>query len=655
MISETTIREVNERANCVDVVGRFVELKKAGTLFKGLCPFHDERTPSFTVSAIRNTYHCFGCGAHGNAIKFIMEVGGRSFPEAVRELAEDSAIEVVEDRTISPQRKEMISKERDQRKRLFEIQDLVTDYFTHQLFSPSGYAAQQYLQRRGIEPASARAFRLGYCPVNPAGLDNYAQKMGITIDELTTLGIIATPKSGFDANRPLGGAYVRFKDRLVCPIVDIKDQVSGFSCRLLNNSKKAAKYVNSPETPIFIKSEQLYGAGTAKKTARQLNGVIVCEGNLDVVTLWEFGFQESVAVMGTALSDFQGLLLKRLGQEITVIMDGDSAGKKAAFAGLSSFLRADLQPRAVLMPDGEDPDSYLRTQGADALRARIESAKPLLEIFMDDCIAQQPNDGPGRLAGMRKIAATLCFLADDLSKRLYVQRLEKQLDLGVDLIEATLTEAKEKFAKQDRTEVAPKPPPRSLPPREAVSVIPRPPVPSSEDGPFTGQRTPNFETFQTIKTFTLRFPGYLSQTFGFILQFPSISIDFHQLDGHKFLTQKALIGFLGVLRQSVADGQTPNVDRILSTMTCSQTVSFLRACQVRVLTSDEESVRGELPNLIRRLAVDYLKDERKRIQEALRTSFQQQNEVLCEQLQKELRDVQERLANQQRITPEGAR
>ncbi len=655
MISETTIREVNERASCVEVVGRFVDLKKAGTLFKGLCPFHDEKTPSFTVSAIRNTYHCFGCGAHGNAIKFIMEVGGRSFPEAVRELAEESGVQVEEDRTISPERKEMISKERDERKRLFEVQGIVTDYFTSQLFSQGGYPAQQYLQRRGIEPASAKAFRLGYCPVNPSGLESYAQKMGITIDELTTLGIVAAPKAGFDANRPLGGAYVRFKDRLVCPIVDIKDQVSGFSCRLLNDSKKAAKYVNSPETPIFIKSEQLYGAGTAKKAARQLNSVIVCEGNLDVVTLWEYGFQGSVAVMGTALSDFQGLLLKRMGEQITVIMDGDSAGKKAAFAGLSSFLRAGLQPRAVLMPDGEDPDSYLRSQGADALQARIETAKPLLEIFMDDCISQQPNDDPGRLAGMRNIAATLCFLEDDLSRRLYIQRLEKQLKIGIDLIEATLMEAKEKAVKKDRTESVPKPPPRSTPPREPAPVIHHPPLPSFEESPFTAQTPPHFESFPSAKTVPLRFPGYLSQIFGFILQFPSISLDFHGLDGHKFLTQKALIGFLGVLRQSVADEQTPNVDRILSTMTCSQTVSFLRACQVRVLTADEESVRGELPNLIKRLAVDYLKDERRRIQAALRTSFQQQDEALCETLQKELRDVQERLANQKRNTPEGAR
>ena len=194
-----------------------------------------------------------------------MEVGGRSFPEAVRELAEQAGVPVEEDRTISPQRKAQISKERDERKRLFSVQDRVTRYFTDQLFSSTGVSAQQYLQKRGIAPASARAFRLGYCPVNPQGLHRFIQAEKITLKELSTLGIIAEPKDGFDESRPLGGAYVRFKDRLVCPIVDIKDQVSGFSCRLLNDSKKAAKYVNSPETPMFIKSEQLYGASTAKR------------------------------------------------------------------------------------------------------------------------------------------------------------------------------------------------------------------------------------------------------------------------------------------------------------------------------------------------------------------------------------------------------
>ena len=342
------------------------------------------------------------------------------------------------------------------------------------LFSSTGVSAQQYLQKRGIAPASARAFRLGYCPVNPQGLHRFIQAEKITLKELSTLGIIAEPKDGFDESRPLGGAYVRFKDRLVCPIVDIKDQVSGFSCRLLNDSKKAAKYVNSPETPIFIKSEQLYGASTAKKVARQLNSVIVCEGNLDVISLWEFGFQGSVAVMGTALSDFQGLLLKRLGQQVTVIMDGDAAGKKAAFSGLAAFLRAGLQPRAVIMPDGEDPDSYLRAQGPDALRARIENALPLLDIFMDECVEQQPDDGPGRLSAMRLIAGTLCYLEDDLARRLYIQRLEKQLELGTDIIEAALAEAHTKNAKQERADASRATPIKNEAPRAPVSVIPSP-------------------------------------------------------------------------------------------------------------------------------------------------------------------------------------
>jgi len=653
MITDTTIREVSERANCVSVVGRFVDLKKAGTLFKGLCPFHEEKTPSFTVSPLRNTYHCFGCGAHGDAIRFLMEIGGRSFPESVKELAEEFGVEIVEDRSVSPKRKQKLAQEKDERKRLYTVQDRVATFFTQVLFSNQGGLAQRYLDGRGIDPNAATAFRLGYCPGNAAVVANFVEEAGITLDEMASLGIITRPDNGFDRQRPLGGGYLRFRERLVCPIVDIKDQVVGFSCRILVDNKKSAKYVNSPETPIFVKGEQLYGASTAKKPARQADTVIVCEGNLDVITLWEFGFKASVAVMGTALTDYQGLLLRRLGKQITVIMDGDSAGQKAAFNGLSSFLRAGLQPRAVTMPDGEDPDSYLRAHGADALQERIESAQPLLEIFMDACIAKHPNDDPGKLAAVREISKTLLHLDDELSKRLYIQRLHSRLELSIELIEAAMTEASVQQSKQDLQETETQRRQRAQPTQRSVTQIPEPPIDLPEFRPFTGQTGPEESIFLPTENVRIEFPGYLSQIFGFILQFPSISLDFHTLDGHKFLTQNALIGFLGVLRQSVADGQTPNVDRILSIMTCSQTVAFLRACQAREPTADEESVKAELPNLIKTLALNFLTGERKRLQAELRQAYEARD-ARCDELRKELREVQERLAKRLNIIPEGA-
>ena len=654
MINETTIREVSERANCVSVVSRFVELKKAGTLFKGLCPFHDERTPSFTVSPLRNTYHCFGCGVHGDAIRFLMEIGGRAFPEAVKELAEEFGVEIVEERSISPRRRQELSQQKDERRRLYDAQNKVAQFFTHSLFSPTGGLAQRYLERRGIAPDAARAFRLGFCPKDPTALAAFAQAESISFETLATLGVITKPEQGFEPSRPLGGGYLRFRERLVCPIVDIKDQVVGFSCRILVDNKKSAKYVNSPETPIFVKGEQLYGASTAKKPARHADTVIVCEGNLDVITLWEFDFKASVAVMGTALTDYQGLLLRRLGKHITVIMDGDSAGQKAAFSGLPSFLRAGLQPRAVMMPDGEDPDSYLRANGADALRSRIDSARPLLEIYIDACISRYPSDDPGKLEAVREIAKTLLHLEDDLSKQLYLQRLHAQLGLSLDLIEGAIDEAKTQYAKQERNDADSQRKPLVKLSRGAVSEIPAPPQTLPEYRPFTGQNSASFEGFSPPKDTVIEFPGYLSQIFGFILQFPSISLDFYALDGHKFLTQNALIGFLGVLHQSVADGQTPNVDRILSSMTCSQTVAFLRSCQAKVPTTDEASVKAELPNLIKKLALDFLANERRRIQGELREAYTAQS-ARCAELQNELRSVQEQLAKILNITPEGAR
>ena len=236
--------------------------------------------------------------------------------------------------------------------------------------------------------------------------------------------------------------------------------------------------------------------------ARQADTVILCEGNLDVITLWEFGFKASVAVMGTALTDYQALV-GNLGKQITVIMDGDSAGQKAAFSGLPSFLRAGLQPRAVLMPEGEDPDSYLRSHGPDALQSRIDSAQPLLEIFMDACIAKHPNDDPGKLAAVREIAKTLLCLGDDLSKQLYIHRLNAQLNLSVELIEGAIAEANVHQSKQDRQDTETQRRQRSQP--KPGSQIPDPPVALPEYRPFTGQMDSNAADFYLPKTSQLNF------------------------------------------------------------------------------------------------------------------------------------------------------
>ena len=259
-----------------------------------------------------------------------------------------------------------------------------------------------------------------------------------------------------------------------------------------------------------------------------------------------------------------------------------------------------------------------------------------------------------RTLSVREIAKTLLCLGDDLSKQLYIHRLNAQLNLSVELIEGAIAEANVHQSKQDRQDTETQRRQRSQPTKPPVTQIPDPPVALPEYRPFTGQMDSNAADFLPAENQPIEFPGYLSQIFGFILQFPSISLDFHDLDGHKFLTQNALIGFLGVLRQSVADGQTPNVDRMLSTMTCSQTVAFLRSCQARVPTTDEESVKAELPNLIKKLALDFLTGERKRLQAELRDAYATRD-ARCDQLRNELRVVQERLAKRLNIIPEGAR
>ena len=267
MIPDETIAEVLARTDIITLVGRHVTLKKAGTLFKGLCPFHDEKTPSFTVSPTRNTYHCFGCGAHGHSIKFLMEVGARNFPEAVRELAAECGVEVPESRRESPEQREARSRKKSLQRRLLDVQDLLTTYYSDQLFGAQGGSARSYLQGRGLSVDAATAFRLGWASGDKRAFAAFMEAHQIPRDDLAQLGVLLPPDEGWQDTQILGGGYLRFRERLMFPVVDFRGDVTGYSGRILDSRKKIAKYMNSPETPIFTKGEQLYGAFTARSVA----------------------------------------------------------------------------------------------------------------------------------------------------------------------------------------------------------------------------------------------------------------------------------------------------------------------------------------------------------------------------------------------------
>ena len=570
MIPDETIAEVLSRTDIVKLVGRSVELKKAGSLFKGLCPFHSENTPSFTVTPSRNTYRCFGCGAKGNAIGFLMEHGARSFPEAVRELAGECGVEVPEARPESPAERSERERKKTLSRRLLDVQDTLTGYYTDQLFGAMGGVARAYLQERGVSRRAAEAFRLGWASGDKAAFARFIETNEIDKDDLAALGVLLPPDEGWNPNRPLDGGYLRFRQRLMFPVVDFRGDCTGYSGRILDANKKTAKYVNSPETPVFTKGEQLYGGFTAKSAARRAGRLIVCEGNVDVIALWDAGLEGTVAAMGTALTPQQARLVKRLADQVVCVMDGDAAGAKAAFASLSTFLQVGIQPRAVMLPDGDDPDSFVQREGVEAFEVLVDSAPALFDLFLEKANAEHPADPPGRSAALRQVAPVLACLEDELATDLYRARVRDVLGVPIELVNKALAGAKPKGRPAAAQPAAPNPPP----PMEVFE-----PQFFDSTGVSTGLGGSDFaRNFSPQKT-SISPPRFVRHVFEILMQYPNFSSVLRARDAHNFLTHSSLAGFVQGLYGEVNAGRTPNVDRLLSEMEDPSAVAFLRDCQ----------------------------------------------------------------------------
>lgn len=593
MIPDETIADVLSRTDIVKLVGRAVELKKAGSLFKGLCPFHSENTPSFTVTPSRNTYKCFGCGAHGNSIGFLMEHGARSFPEAVQELAAECGVDLPEMRTESPAERSERERKKSLKSRLLDAQDTLASYYSDQLFGPSGGVARAYLQKRAISPRAAKAFRLGWASGDKAAFGRFMETTRVDRDDLAALGVLLPPEAGWAPSEPLEGGYLRFRQRLMFPVVDFRGDVTGFSGRILDAHKKTAKYVNSPETPIFTKGEQLYGGFTAKSAARRVGRLIVCEGNVDVIALWEAGLEGTVAAMGTALTPQQARLVKRLADQVVCVMDGDAAGAKAAFASLPTFLKVGIQPRAVMLPDGDDPDSFVNREGLTTFEALVDSAPALFDLFLERANAENPSDPPGRSAALRQVAPMLACLEDELSTDLYRARVRDVLGVPLELVDKALAGARAKERPAPTQPVAPPTPP-PMDPFEPDFFNP-----TGIGGP---EPPPSF----ALPSRSISPPRFVRQLFEILMQYPKLSSVLQAREAHNFLTHPSLAGFVHGLYGEVNAGRTPNVDRLLSEMTDPSAVAFLRDSQACRAMPEGPEIEQMLAEAVDRLEIGAL-------------------------------------------------
>ena len=380
--------DIRARIGLADVIGRRVRLVKKGREHAGLCPFHNEKTPSFFVNEEKGFFHCFGCGAHGDVIGFVMRADGLSFPEAVERLAADAGLEVPQQ---TPEEREQAKRHAD----LHEVMEKACVFFEEQLRVRVGETALGYLRGRGLDDETIARFRLGYSPDTRGALRGALMSETLPEAMLIEAGLLIRPDDGTP--------YDRFRGRVMFPITDRRGRVIAFGARVLGDG--TPKYLNSPDTPLFNKGRVLYGMATARRAAHDAGRVIVTEGYMDVIALAKAGFVESVAPLGTALTESQMHELWRMAPEPLLCFDGDVAGQRAAWRAAERALPL-LEPgrslRFVMLPRGEDPDSLIVARGTAAFGALIEAARPLADVIWDVEATRLRLDTPERIAGLEK-------------------------------------------------------------------------------------------------------------------------------------------------------------------------------------------------------------------------------------------------------------
>ena len=428
-ISREKIDEVRDRTNISEVIGRHVELKRAGTgSWKGLCPFHAEKSPSFHVNEQRQYFYCFGCGTKGDVFTFLQQVEQQSFVEVLRELASQAGVELPEQRMSPAERKAMADAETE-RSRMLRVMDLAVGFFESQLTKSEGANARAYLESRGLSAETAARFRVGFAPARYDGLIDFLGEQHVPLAVAERLGLVG---------RNDRGNYDFFRDRVMLPVLDRQKRPVGFSSRLLDPNAKDRKYVNSPDTPLFHKKEQLYGLHAALEGIRRTETAVLVEGNFDVMSLYDVGITNAVAPMGTALTAEQIATLGRLARKVVVIFDGDAAGERAARRVLPLFLEADVDGRVARMPGGVDPDDFVRRiakeqgpeKAKEAFQRVIDTSRPMVEQFIDIVSMEADPTVPGRVAALEQAAEVLAQVRNPTARELYAGRLAAAL--GVD-------------------------------------------------------------------------------------------------------------------------------------------------------------------------------------------------------------------------------
>ena len=404
---DEVIEEVRSSNNIVDVIGSYVRLQKKGSSYFGLCPFHNEKSPSFSVSPNKQMYYCFGCGAGGNVFTFIMEYENQTFPEAMKVLADRAGIALPEAELTEEQKRE-----RNKRQLLLEINKTAANYFYYQLNNEQGQQAREYLEKRKLSKETQIHFGLGYASKYSNDLYLYLKKKGYSDQILKETGLLT-----YDEKH---GAHDKFWNRVMFPIMDVNNKVIGFGGRVMGDG--TPKYLNSPETMLFDKSRNLYGLNYARTSRKSY--MIICEGYMDVIAMHQAGFTNAVASLGTAFTMQHSVLLKRYTQEVRLAYDSDGAGQKAALRAIPILKSAGINVRVIHMNPYKDPDEFIKNLGTEAFQERIDAAE---SSFMFEISVLEKNykqsDPEGRASFMKAMARRLLQFPQELERNIYIDAI----------------------------------------------------------------------------------------------------------------------------------------------------------------------------------------------------------------------------------------
>ena len=442
LFSSANLEQIRAASDIVDVIGSYLPLKRAGANFVALCPFHKEKTPSFNVNPHRQIFHCFGCHKGGDVFTFVKEYENIDFPEAVRRLADRAKI------PLESEKGSGVPQARHLKERLLQIHEQIAQRWQNALANEaSGQIARDYLAKRGVSSEAIRLFRLGCAPDLWDDTVNWAKSKGHELALVEQAGLILRRQEG-------EGYYDRFRGRLMFPICDEQGRVIGFSGRVLSGDEKSAKYVNSPETPIFTKSKVFFGLDKSKRAVLEAGYAIVCEGQLDLIACFMAGVQNVVAPQGTAFTADHARILRRYVEEVVLCFDSDEAGQNAAVRSLDSLLASGLAVRVAVVPAPHDPDSFIQTSGGAAFQQLIERAEGFFDYYLNRlCATNAVTTDKGRLAVLRGMAEAVHKTGNVVLVDKYAQKTALRLGVTPDAVRA-------EFGKLAR--------PRSFTPEEAA-------------------------------------------------------------------------------------------------------------------------------------------------------------------------------------------